>query len=136
MFDIVTYKSSDLHAASSCVKIMIDLFSLGLRRFHFHTISFNFSVTNSSVDKHNVWCNRFKKKKSHFHCVEGCGVRKVKASEVELKHLLSMHSHVMQQAHSCSLLINSINESYQQLVSDFIVIQVNNWCMVTFDNLF
>lgn len=57
-------------------------------------------------------------------------------SEVEIKHLFRMHSHVMQQTHSCSLLVNSINESYQRLVSAFIVIQMNNSLMVTFDNLF
>lgn len=47
-----------------------------------------------------------------------------------------MHSHVMQQAHSCSLLINSINESYQQLVSASVVIQMDKWSMVTFDSSF
>lgn len=88
----------------------------------------------------NVMCNvTGSEKKKSVMCLcsaKGCGLCKMEGSEVEIKHLFSMHSQVMQQAHSCSLLINSINESYQWLISAFIVTQMSNWCMVTFDNLF
>lgn len=71
-----------------------------------------------------------------LHNIKGCELCKIEVSKVEIEQLFNMHSHVMQQAHSCSLLINSINESYQRLVSFCVVIQMNKWSMVTFDSLF
>lgn len=71
-----------------------------------------------------------------LHSVKGCQLCQMEESKVEIKQLFNMHSHVMQQAHSFSLLINSINESYQRLVSACVVIQMNKWSMVTFESLF
>lgn len=44
-----------------------------------------------------------------LHSVKGCELCKMEESKVAIQQLFNMHSHVMQQAHSCSLLLNSIN---------------------------